>query len=192
METAKGEANATRERANWWLMARPIPNMRLALRGLSRFLATPVVAKFRLFVWLDQSVLPDHQLVAVARADDCTFDTTMCCGNEVTDTCTGAAQCCGTLTCEGGQCCTQTLGDTCANNGDCCGVLNCELGPNVCCTNSVGIGTECTSDDECCGTNRECDNQTGLCCRVADQACSANEQCCSGMCSSDVCVGNDT
>ncbi len=31
------------------------------------------MTKYRLFVWLDRAILPDHQLVAIARDDDYTF-----------------------------------------------------------------------------------------------------------------------
>ena len=44
-----------------------------ALEGLSRYIATPTVAKHRLFVWLDARVCPDHQLIVIARDDDTTF-----------------------------------------------------------------------------------------------------------------------
>ncbi len=44
-----------------------------ALDGLSRYIATPTVAKHRLFVWLDARVCPDHQLIVIARDDDTTF-----------------------------------------------------------------------------------------------------------------------
>lgn len=47
--------------------------MRKALEPLARFIATPRVAKHRLFVTLDRSVLPDCQLVVIARDDDITF-----------------------------------------------------------------------------------------------------------------------
>src|SRR5574337_488619 len=57
----------------WWLLAEPIPKMRAALAGAGRFIATPVLAKHRLFVWMDRTVLADHQLVVTARADDTTF-----------------------------------------------------------------------------------------------------------------------
>ena len=67
------KTRADRERRNWWLMARPIPAMRVALRSLTRFIATPVLAKHRLFVWMDRTVLPDHQLIVSARTDDATF-----------------------------------------------------------------------------------------------------------------------
>ena len=44
-----------------------------ALDGLSRYIATPRVAKYRLFVWLDARVCPDCQLIVIARDDDTTF-----------------------------------------------------------------------------------------------------------------------
>ena len=58
---------------HWWLMARPIPAMRVALAGLPRFIATCAVAKHRLFVWIAAGILPDHALTVFARADDTTF-----------------------------------------------------------------------------------------------------------------------
>ena len=44
-----------------------------ALAGLSRYVATPRVAKHRLFVWLDAGICPDSQLIVIAREDDTTF-----------------------------------------------------------------------------------------------------------------------
>ncbi len=41
-----------------------------SLAPLRRYAATPYTAKHRIFVWLDRAVLPDHQLVALARDDD--------------------------------------------------------------------------------------------------------------------------
>ena len=57
----------------WWRHEAPRPVMWKALDGLSRYIATPTVAKYRLFVWLDARVCPDHQLIAIARDDDTTF-----------------------------------------------------------------------------------------------------------------------
>lgn len=57
----------------WWLHQRPRPEMRACLAKLQRYLATPRVSKHRLFVWLDQKILPDCQLVVVAREDDASF-----------------------------------------------------------------------------------------------------------------------
>jgi type II restriction/modification system DNA methylase subunit YeeA len=60
-------------RRNWWLHGETVPALRGALAGLRRFVATPRVAKHRLFVWLDAAVLPDSRLVVVARDDDYTL-----------------------------------------------------------------------------------------------------------------------
>ena len=58
---------------NWWLHMEPRPGMRQGLKGIRRYVATPTVAKHRLFTWLSEDVLPDHQLIAIARDDDYTF-----------------------------------------------------------------------------------------------------------------------
>jgi type II restriction/modification system DNA methylase subunit YeeA len=57
-------------RKTWWLHERSRPDMRRALDGLPRYLATPRVAKHRLFIWLDRATLPDSQVIAFARDDD--------------------------------------------------------------------------------------------------------------------------
>ena len=60
-------------RRYWWRHVEPRRGMWKALDGLSRYIATPTVAKHRLFVWLDARVCPDHQLIVIARDDDVTF-----------------------------------------------------------------------------------------------------------------------
>ena len=57
----------------WWRHVEPRPGMHRALGGLPRFIVTPTVAKHRLFAWSNSRTLPDHQLIAIARADDVTF-----------------------------------------------------------------------------------------------------------------------
>lgn len=57
----------------WWLFAEPIPAMRKAVQGLPRQMVTVNVAKHRVFAWVPLSVLPDHALSVIARADDSTF-----------------------------------------------------------------------------------------------------------------------
>ena len=57
----------------WWRHWCPRPAMWHALRGMARYIATPTVAKHRLFVWLDARICPDHQLIVIARDDDTTF-----------------------------------------------------------------------------------------------------------------------
>ena len=57
----------------WWRHEAPRPVMWKSLEGLSRYIATPTVAKHRLFLWLDVRVCPDHQLIVIARDDDTTL-----------------------------------------------------------------------------------------------------------------------
>jgi type II restriction/modification system DNA methylase subunit YeeA len=47
--------------------------MRAALNGLRRYLATPRVAKHRLFVWLEGKTLPDTRLFVFSYDDDYYF-----------------------------------------------------------------------------------------------------------------------
>ena len=60
-------------RERWWRHVEPRQGMWRALDGLSRYIATPTVAKHRLFTWLDARICPDHQLIVIARDDDVTF-----------------------------------------------------------------------------------------------------------------------
>lgn len=60
-------------RRYWWRHGETVPTLRTAIALLSRYIATPRVAKHRLFVWLDRTVLPDSRLYAIARDDDITF-----------------------------------------------------------------------------------------------------------------------
>lgn len=73
VKPARATSNRAAYRTRWWLMAEPTPKMRQALEGLPRYIATPVVSKHRLFVWLPSSVLADHALIVTARSDDATF-----------------------------------------------------------------------------------------------------------------------
>ncbi|MFC3230351.1 class I SAM-dependent DNA methyltransferase [Marinibaculum pumilum] len=57
----------------WWRLGEAMPRLRHALGSYERYIATPRVAKYRLFTWLDRAVLPDCQLVVIARDDDTTF-----------------------------------------------------------------------------------------------------------------------
>ena len=59
--------------AYWWRHVEPRPGMFQALRGCSRYIATPTVARHRLFCWINKSVCPDHQLIITASDDDVIF-----------------------------------------------------------------------------------------------------------------------
>jgi type II restriction/modification system DNA methylase subunit YeeA len=57
----------------WWRLWRPRGEMRQALTGFARFIATPEVSKHRVFVFIPAKVIPDKNLIAIARDDDTTF-----------------------------------------------------------------------------------------------------------------------
>ena len=62
----------------WWRHVSPGPETWRALDGLKRYIVTPVVAKHRLFAWLDARICPDHRLIVVARDDDTSFGILHC------------------------------------------------------------------------------------------------------------------
>lgn len=57
----------------WWHYDGVRVKMRDALKPLRRYIATTITAKYRSFVWLHPTILPDATLVAIAREDDATF-----------------------------------------------------------------------------------------------------------------------
>jgi type II restriction/modification system DNA methylase subunit YeeA len=71
--TDDGSKRVAAPRTRWWLHRRPGSEMRIATENLGRFIATITTGKYRPFVWLDHSVLPDHQLYVFARDDDYIF-----------------------------------------------------------------------------------------------------------------------
>jgi type II restriction/modification system DNA methylase subunit YeeA len=60
-------------RIKWWLHGRSRPELRSALSGKKRCIVTPEVAKYRIFIWMDTSIIPDHKLHVIARDDDYFF-----------------------------------------------------------------------------------------------------------------------
>jgi len=50
----------------WWIFGKPRSELRPALGGLSRYIATVETAKHRVFQFLDATILPDNMLVCVA------------------------------------------------------------------------------------------------------------------------------
>lgn len=63
-----GNARAT-YRDQWWLFGEPRRELRPALEGLSRYIATVETAKHRIFQFLDADTLPDNKLICIATAD---------------------------------------------------------------------------------------------------------------------------
>ena len=65
----RDQNNRATYRDNWWLFGEPRKDLRPALAGLPRYIATVETAKHRLFQFLDASILPDNKLIAIALDD---------------------------------------------------------------------------------------------------------------------------
>jgi hypothetical protein len=64
------DANSRRSyRDLWWVFGEPRKELRPALHGLQRYIATVETAKHRFFQFLDASILPDNMLVAITLSD---------------------------------------------------------------------------------------------------------------------------
>ena len=60
-------------RSKWWMFGEPRANLRAALRGKGRYIATPLVSKHRVFAWFEPNVVPENLINAIARDDDYFF-----------------------------------------------------------------------------------------------------------------------
>lgn len=60
-------------RTHWWLFGDPRPALRRHAAQLHRFIATPMVSKHRVFVWLPAVQIPENLCVAIVRDDDTTL-----------------------------------------------------------------------------------------------------------------------
>jgi hypothetical protein len=54
---------------DWWLFGKPRQELRPALNRLPRYIATVETTKYRIFQFLDASILPDNKLIAVGSGD---------------------------------------------------------------------------------------------------------------------------
>lgn len=57
----------------WWRHWNPRQELRSKISSISKYIATPRVAKHRFFVWLDKKVLPDTRLFAICSDKDFVF-----------------------------------------------------------------------------------------------------------------------
>jgi len=56
-------------RENWWIFGEPRRDLRAALRGLKRYIATVETSKHRVFQFLSTEVVPDNMVIAIALDD---------------------------------------------------------------------------------------------------------------------------
>lgn len=72
LDNVKPERDQNRDpsiKANWWVFGRPRSEIRPALDGLARYIATVETAKHRMFQFLDGAILPDNKLIVLALDD---------------------------------------------------------------------------------------------------------------------------
>jgi type II restriction/modification system DNA methylase subunit YeeA len=65
-QASKTEGN----RLFWWRYERPRPDLYAAINNLRRYIGTSMVAKHRLFVWLNKAIVPENLVIAISRDDD--------------------------------------------------------------------------------------------------------------------------
>jgi restriction-modification enzyme MmeI-like protein len=72
LTAVKPERDINRDKdisSRWWLFGRTRDEIRPALVGLTRYVATVETAKHRVFQFLDESILPDNKLLIIAVDD---------------------------------------------------------------------------------------------------------------------------
>jgi hypothetical protein len=65
----RAENNRATYRENWWIFGEPRIDLRNALGGLPRYVATVETAKHRIFTFLPAEIAPDNKLIVIASAD---------------------------------------------------------------------------------------------------------------------------
>ncbi|MBJ7448228.1 MAG: class I SAM-dependent DNA methyltransferase, partial [Brevundimonas sp.] len=61
--------NRATYRDSWWIFGEPRRELRPALEGRPRYVATVETTKHRIFQFLDASIMPDNMVIAIAHAD---------------------------------------------------------------------------------------------------------------------------
>ena len=69
VKPARDQNNRVGYRENWWIHGEPRRDLRPALAGLERYIATVETAKHRTFQFLSEAILPDNKLIAIALDD---------------------------------------------------------------------------------------------------------------------------
>lgn len=65
----RDQNNRKSYREKWWIFGEPRASLRPALKGLSRYIVTVETAKHRIFIFLNQDIIPDNMLIALALDD---------------------------------------------------------------------------------------------------------------------------
>ncbi|MBN1317124.1 MAG: class I SAM-dependent DNA methyltransferase, partial [Anaerolineales bacterium] len=65
--------NEERARLKWWQHRRPATEMWDSVKKLKRYIATPRISKYRIFIWVSNRSMPDDGIYIFSRADDYFF-----------------------------------------------------------------------------------------------------------------------
>lgn len=65
--------NRATYRDNWWIFGEPRRDLRPAINGLPRFIATVETSRHRVFQFLDADIIPDNKLICIADPDPFTL-----------------------------------------------------------------------------------------------------------------------
>ncbi|MCM0020558.1 MAG: class I SAM-dependent DNA methyltransferase [Tagaea sp.] len=68
-DAKRGDRDSDEYASKWWLFGKPRQELRPALYGLERYIATVETTKHRVFQFLDGAIMPDNMLVCVASDD---------------------------------------------------------------------------------------------------------------------------
>jgi len=73
VKSAREKSGSAGEKKSWWLLARRAPALFSKISSHHRFIATPETPTHTVFTWLPTGVVPDKNLIIIARSDDTSF-----------------------------------------------------------------------------------------------------------------------
>ena len=73
VQPERSRNNRESYRCNWWRHVEARSRLRRKTSEMTRYLATPRVARHRLFIWLKSSIIPDSRIFAFVRSEDLIF-----------------------------------------------------------------------------------------------------------------------
>lgn len=73
IEELRSTSDSVGDAYPWWEPWRRRPEMRRQIEALNRYIVTPETAEHRVFSWLSYPILPDKNLIIIAREDDLMF-----------------------------------------------------------------------------------------------------------------------
>ena len=65
--------NRERRKEYWWLHSEVATGLRSSISNIKRYIATPRISKYRIFIWVDSKTIPDDGIYIFARDDDYFF-----------------------------------------------------------------------------------------------------------------------